>query len=152
MIDIGNAAFNKTEKKMIQKTQVNTNDSWCGADGGNNTKDKVFLLQLDDVDNSDYGFSDDDSRICFPTSYALAQGVQSFYNDACWWWLRSPGGDNYFPALIEFDGMRYAYGDYRWEGLDYDIDIDRRDESVGDCNYMYYYHGVGVRPVMLLKI
>ncbi|MBR4345204.1 MAG: hypothetical protein IKP88_21280 [Lachnospiraceae bacterium] len=107
-------AFNDAEKKMIKTTKVeNYDNAVYGTPGGNDTKDKVFLLsQLDSI-NPDYGFSEeydplehDVNRLCVPTAYAIMQGVYTdkniliFLNHAieessCDWWLRTPGGSNW---------------------------------------------------------
>ena len=36
-------------------------------------------------------------------SYPLKAG-------ACWWWLRSPGGDKGDAAFVKFDGRVFNYG------------------------------------------
>ncbi len=103
-----NAAFNSVEKKMIRTAAVKNEDNpYYGTEGGKDTKDKVFLLSLSEIDNTKYGFDFDASawdidRRCAPTDYAVAQGAYQYsgsYTDhytaddigACWWWLRSPG-------------------------------------------------------------
>ncbi|MCR5685260.1 MAG: fibronectin type III domain-containing protein [Lachnospiraceae bacterium] len=97
-----NAAFNKAEQKLIKTTTVENFDNVISkVSGGDDTKDKVFLLSQLEMINSDYGFAEeydthDEARRCVPTAYAISQGAYSTigYQETerhCWWWLRSPG-------------------------------------------------------------
>ncbi len=110
-------AFNKTEQGLIKTvTLENFDNPQYNTPGGNDTKDKVFLLSLFDMRNSDYGFSDeydtdDENRRCGATAYAIAQGVytsNSFKTkdgeDTCDWWLRSPGRFTDFAAYVDHLG------------------------------------------------
>ncbi|MCR4721377.1 MAG: DUF6273 domain-containing protein [Lachnospiraceae bacterium] len=107
-----NAAFNKTEKSMIRKATVHNNDNpYYGTEGGNDTKDKVFLLSIEDA----FDYFDINLR-CAPSRYAVAQGAidnEDFITDdnksACWWWLRSPGDGSDYAAFVYSDG--YVYDD-----------------------------------------
>ena len=109
-----NAAFTSDEKAMILKTTIKNNDNpTYGTDGGNDTKDQVFLLSIDEAERY---FKNDDTdlgrlkgasiaRACQITEYAKAQGAwacevteyakkqgaddSKYY---CIWWLRSPAG------------------------------------------------------------
>ena len=123
--DFYKAAFSTAEQSVIKTTTVKNDDNpEHGTDGGNDTKDKVFLPSIADMVNTDYGFIeyyyyDDEekmiSRRCAPTAYAEAQGVpEGYYNkttagdDACSWWLRSPGAgaglEDYYAALVDSSG------------------------------------------------
>ena len=75
---------------------------------GNATTDKVFLLSITEVEKY---FSSDSARQCEPTEYAIANGAYvNSDNGNCWWWLRSPGDDRYFAALVLSDGLVYYSG------------------------------------------
>lgn len=116
------SAFDSSEKEKIQTTTLL--NAYKEADGTvveSITKDRIFLLSIDDVTNEKYGFDSLDSedkttRRCQPTDYASAQGCGSNY--CCWWWLRSPLIDGgFFPnsaAIVRDDGFIYSdgYGDY----------------------------------------
>lgn len=118
------AAFTKAERNMIKKMKLeNADNPEYGTEGGNATKDNVFLLSLDDVLNKKYGFDNDHfindiARRCAPTTYALIQGVwdDSDYNHqqttegkySCCWWLRSPGDGN---AAYVHHGGEIRYGE-----------------------------------------
>ena len=122
-----NVAFNKTEKAMIRKTTVHNNDNiYYGTEGGNDTKDKVFLLSIEDVLKASYGFDTDRSvsdinRRCSPSRYAVAQGAYQYQGTdenhnttdnegACYWMLRSPGFRNRRVAGVNDDGIVNDYG------------------------------------------
>ncbi len=76
---------------------------------GKDTQDKVFLLSFDEVNRY---FTSDKDRICYPSAYATAQGASTRTDGSgCWWWLRSPGIDNNFAALIRYDGSVNTRGD-----------------------------------------
>ena len=76
--------------------------------------DTVFLLSATDANNTSY-FADNAARVC-----KLGQSK-------CYWWLRSPGNDDGYAAIVDDDG--YVFGD----GL-----------SV--------LNGYGVRPAFWLKL
>ena len=99
-----NVAFNETEKTLIKTKKLKNNDNIAsGAEGGEDTKDKVCLLSHEDMVNTAYGFNSDDreydiNRRCTATKYAVAQGVNIYGTrltaegeETCGWWLRSVG-------------------------------------------------------------
>ena len=92
-------AFNKLEQSLILSTIVDNsasttsypyNDFTC-----KNTIDKLFLLSYEEVNNSEYGFSQPALRQLNATDYAKVQGCYDYsYNNSVGeysWWLRSPG-------------------------------------------------------------
>ena len=123
-----NAAFTDEEKNAIADTTVVTpgEDPWNTGtltDGGNDTVDKVYLLSLEEIRNSEYGFDSQpegylgNGQDCWRlsqtiastnTAYATAQGALTFeekearekypseiraIGNTYCWWLRSPGWD-----------------------------------------------------------
>ncbi len=96
-------AFSKSERSAIKTINVVNNDNpENNTEGGNSTSDKVYLLSLDEVTNSAYGFSsdyneNDKSRWAKTTEYAKARGAKTYselsdtYAGNGYWWLRSPG-------------------------------------------------------------
>ena len=99
-------AFTSEKQSLILTTTVDnsaeangTLPSWTCSD----TEDKVFLLSVAEVTNTNYGFSsslstteNDVNRIRIPTDFALATGASyvdnaSFYGGS--WLLRSPFHD-----------------------------------------------------------
>lgn len=121
-----NAAFTDEEKNAIADTTVVTpgEDPWNSGtltDGGKDTVDKVYLLSLAEIRNSEYGFdSQPEGYLCngedcwrlsqtiasTNTAYATEQGALAFEEGSAreeypseiraignthYWWLRSPG-------------------------------------------------------------
>jgi hypothetical protein len=83
-----NSNFTGTEQDAIKDTSVtNGSNPDYETAGGNNTTDKLFLLSLAEVKNSNYGFGSDATRA------ASAR-----------WWLRSPGLDDNSAASVYNDG------------------------------------------------
>ncbi len=74
----------------------------------NATTDKIFLLSI--VEAEKY-FSSAGSRQCKPTEYAIANGAYVYDNGFCWWWLRSPGDDQYDAACVNNSGS-VLYGGF----------------------------------------
>lgn len=119
--DFYNNVFSDDEKKLIRKTSLTNVDNTYGTSvgkGGNSTQDNVFLLSLDDIVNTDYGYeysseTADEGRRCTATEYAKAHGAKNFsWNGklACWWWLRSPGMGNRDAAYVSDHGYVGMYG------------------------------------------
>ena len=122
-------AFNKAEKAKIQTSLIkNEDNSEYGTSGGNDTEDKVFLLSEKEADTL---FSDEEERIAKATEYAEKLGVDINENSeekGAWWWLRSPGNDSFYAALVNY---------YGW--------VDRDGIGV-NCNVY------GVRPALHLNL
>lgn len=98
--------FSAEEKKYILETEVvNEDNRSTGALGGPYTRDKIFLLSMDEAGRYFSGSSD---RIARPTHYALANGAwvskESGYEGNAWWWLRSPGQDSKQAARVFHGG------------------------------------------------
>jgi hypothetical protein len=128
--DFYNAAFSDAEKTAIKTTKLKNNDNPnYGTNGGNDTEDNVFLLSTEDMINTSYGFYSeydvDDianvdkmiSRRCAPTAYAIARTSllsAQYYTEegkaACWWRLRSPGGDSSLSTFVGEAGYVELYG------------------------------------------
>ena len=113
-----NTAFSKAEQNGITTTTVvNADNPEYTTNGGNNTQDKIFLLSLDEVANTSYGFRSgreygDQARICEATAYAKQQGASANYVDKAtfWWWLRSPGMGSRSVATVIYGGANASGG------------------------------------------
>jgi hypothetical protein len=118
--------FTEEERGKIAERQIrNPENLWCGTQGGNNTVDKVFLLSLEDVDicfgdsgnyqtkrrkKYDKGeWVADSSGNCFSNAHDYDRQAK-FGDEACLWWLRSPGYRNYRTAYVNADGSVYVIG------------------------------------------
>ena len=119
-------AFTSSQKNAVKTADVVNSDSiYCGTDGGNDTKDKVFLLSDAEVYDTDaaasYGFvkgkdTRDEGRMSKSSTYAKAMGANSetddTYSGNCMWWLRTPGSDVYSAAKVDADGYVNSLGHY----------------------------------------
>ena len=102
-------AFSDEEIKRIKVSELrNDLNPTYHTLGGNNTKDRVFCLSIAEADQY---FEDDDERWCQPTEYARNHGVWvSDSNGCCYWWLRSPGLNQYGASGINADGALFLRG------------------------------------------
>lgn len=96
------AFINKeTERIPIVTVSADKNPEY-GTDPGPATQDRVFLLSIKEANKY---FADDFARQCKPTAYAIAEGADPFSGSGnCMWWLRTPGRDNDFAAVVFDDG------------------------------------------------
>ena len=118
-----NKAFSSAEQAGILLTEVDNSDSqgysgWSTS-GGNNTRDRIFLLSCTEA-NRYFAVTYDDnnntkSRIS-PTTFALKSGAWASDDmktadghAAGWWWLRSPGGLQNRAAYVFLAGSLLSY-------------------------------------------
>ncbi len=115
-------AFSPSEQLAIKTTNVVNNDNLeYETESGNDTKDKVYLLSLDEVTNPAYGFvsrlSASATRVAVNTAYTAGGGeAGSKYmggaGNAGYWWLRSSGKYGIgCAAYVNDDGSVNALGD-----------------------------------------
>ncbi len=108
-------AFNKTEKAKIQASLIkNEDNSEYGTSGENDTEDKVFLLSEKEAETL---FSNEEERIAKATEYAEKSGVYDEEKGA-WWWLRSPGYNSTYAAVVYNDGWVLGSGDSVYDNDD----------------------------------
>lgn len=101
-------AFTTDEKKRIAEITVeNPDNSEYWTEGGKNTQDKIFVLNIEEAETY---FASDEERACVPTAYAIANGAWEYRDGNCWWWLRSPGNDQDYAAFVYFGGEVYTKG------------------------------------------
>jgi len=118
-------AFSMEEKGRIAETKLSThNNSWYGTKGGNDTKDRVFLLSLEEVvkyfgDSGELVTRPDDLAFIISDQFNTARIAQTQEGNTAWWWLRSPGmfwygcGSNHiWAAIIAGNGGIGIQGDY----------------------------------------
>lgn len=90
------------------------------VDGGNDTRDKLYLLSAKEVCNSQYGFCDNyhsKSRYCQASDYAHTKGTSitftihnGYKEENCGWWSRSPG-DSQSKARYVSSGIINSFGE-----------------------------------------
>ena len=155
--DFINTAFSSTEKSKIPTVTLENKDNPVNnTPGGNKTKDKIFCLSAEEMNEyyAPHNWSDNGGTlvrnqklICAPTKYAISKGVietiisEEAYEvlknygytpdvigcHGCNWWLRSPGLSSLDANLVEDDGM----------------------SGVGFCNYVY--RDYAVRPALYFE-
>lgn len=111
------SAFSLDEKKSIYQTKkLNASNPFYDVDGGKNTSDKVFLLDIAEASNPSYGFdkfeNTSETRVARVTSYVNdLKCLFSHGKDWTWqsvekgdWWLRSLGYLQAISSEIWSDG------------------------------------------------
>ena len=115
-----NHAFSADEQTAIKTADVVNNDNpEHGTEGGNDTADKVYLLSVDEVKKTEYGFTSSggitNTRQALNTAYTevggeIGDGDMSSTVD--YWWLRSPGYNRYGASCVAYRGNVDTLGDY----------------------------------------
>ncbi|MCR5662857.1 MAG: DUF6273 domain-containing protein [bacterium] len=102
-------AFSPEEqKRIVFSYNINAENIKYGTYGGENTDDKVFLLSIDEAEK----FLNENMRSARPTFYASEQGaVTEGELGFCKCWLRSPGKEAGFTAIINSSGIVAADGE-----------------------------------------
>lgn len=96
-------SFNENEKsKILLKTLRNGNNPESGAIGGNPTKDKVYLLSIDEV------LMYSPSRTT-PTIFAKTKRPDVTKSGICDWWLRTPGAYGFLAATADMTVFPAGY-------------------------------------------
>lgn len=117
-------AFSAEEQDRIAEvTLFNPGNSDNHIDGGHNTKDKVFVLCLDEAVKY---FPNNKARMAYITPFAYKHHLQEYGLPISHWWLRSPGWDGFSASYVR------------------NTLIDRNGKKVNSTE-------VGVRPAMWLK-
>ena len=115
----GTAFSGGEQGAIVEQTIANEGNPEFNTENGNDTTDKVFLLSLSEVMDSDYGFCEDDSthsvsRGVKASDYAHARGAYinsaSAYNSE--WWLRVPGARNDMAVYVGSYGSVDFYSDF----------------------------------------
>ena len=105
--DFLNEAFSPRERERIAETVIqNPDNPKYKTKGGNDTKDKVFLLSIREARKY---FEDDNDRVCRASGRAKKDGACTDSHGSCWWWLRSPGDIQGSAAHV--DNYGYVYSD-----------------------------------------
>ena len=105
--DFIKSAFSEEEAKKIKVSELKNEDNpEYRTRGGNNTKDRIFCLSINEAEHY---FGSDNDRQCKPTAYARKQCAY-VYNDCCFWWLRSPGNYRYNALDVYADGALNVIG------------------------------------------
>ncbi|MBR1597899.1 MAG: hypothetical protein IJ661_03175 [Lachnospiraceae bacterium] len=105
-----NTAFDDSERAAINETEViNDDNTDYGISGGNDTRDKVFLLSYDEALKAEYGFEESASysktRSAKATEYACVKGASYDSDNNTDWWLRSPGISGNTAKAVHHNGF-----------------------------------------------
>lgn len=94
--DFVTIALTSEDKKRIAGIKlVNLDNGEYGTRGGASTKDRIFLLSIEEVERL---LPSPEDRKAEPTPFAEGIGANQ------WWWLRSPGFKNTHVAYVGNDG------------------------------------------------
>ena len=100
-----NTVFSTAEKRRILNVTIkNPDNPQYRTKGGNDTKDRIFLLSIDEAKQY---FANDAARRC---SHPLFLKKNRTY--ARGWWLRSPGRDHITGSAVESCGNIYIGWDW----------------------------------------
>ena len=106
--DFYNAAFNESEKSRVAVTDLkNPDNPEFGTRGGDDTRDRIFLLSPDEAE---WYLMYDADRVMKPTLYADKHCVYVSSSGNSWWWLRSPGDMPNLASRVGGDGAFYLRG------------------------------------------
>ena len=106
--DFLNEAFSPGERERIAETVIqNPDNPKYKTKGGNDTKDKVFLLSIREARKY---FEDDNDRVCRASGRAKKDGACTDSSGSCWWWLRSPGDIQASAAHVDNRGYVNSSG------------------------------------------
>ncbi len=119
-------AFSSSEQAAIVVQDVGNEDNpYYHTEGGNDTRDNVYLLSIGEVINPEYGFCEDcstysASRRVQASDYAHARGgwinTSISYKGSSKWWLRSPGNYTNTAADVNDNGYVNRSGNYVYNG------------------------------------
>ncbi len=106
-------AFSGKERQAIATTSViaQANPYYPATPFGGNTNDKVFLLSIQELAETAYGFTNVGRNITSNTTYATSQGAHDYSGNGIWW-LRSPGSVDYSAVFVRYDGFVGLHGNY----------------------------------------
>ncbi len=140
-----NRFSSEEQSRIIPVTNKNFDNQWYGTKGGENTKDRIFLLSLEEVVCQYFG--DSSSKLYNPRKnqrywferkdennskrVASPEGIEW----GCWWWLRSPGRVSVKAVYVHGDGNIGIQGN----------NIHKGNLSEGGCKG-------GIRPALWLKL
>lgn len=116
-------AFSAAEQTVIRTASVRNEDNpYYDTEGGNDTKDKIYLLSIAEASNEAYGFCGgfqrrSDTRVGRNTAY-VAEYSDMSPGEADLWCLRSPGGNGLSVAGVSSDGYGYGHGFAVGNGID----------------------------------
>lgn len=143
------AAFSKEEKaRIVPVLQENPDNAWYEADGGEATRDSVFLLSMEQAVCDYFGDSRKNlenrsakQRYWFQKKDANNEKrMATFKGRKWWWWTRTPGRDKQRAVYIHGDGNVGIQGNKTFRYSSTTLHATTADNSGG------------IRPALWLKI
>ena len=110
--------FGKEEQAMIVPVKItNHNNQWFGTDCGNDTTDKIFLLDIESVvkylgDSRQLRHKNKNTKYFISDDFNADRIVVNKENLPTAWWLRSSGNISRFAATVTIDGRISIGGDF----------------------------------------
>lgn len=101
-------AFTDAEQKQILETDVIQNpvSQYPHCDQGEDVKDKVFLLSVEEYETYMYnGNIDSEYRNGTPSLQLIKNGLELTNNTYCWWWLRTSSQENEHAYAVSSYGV-----------------------------------------------
>ena len=99
------------QSRIIPVVNQNYDNQWYSASGGQDTRDQIFLLSIEEVVCNYFGDSrkylenrSAKQRYWFPNKDKNHNKRKAELEGHAWWWLRSPRRDNQRAAYIHGDG------------------------------------------------
>jgi hypothetical protein len=123
--DFYNTVFADTQKENIRTSELDnrgyyTLTDWTGYEDldSASTNDKVFLLSYSEVQNSEYGFENDEDRQVQGSDYSKCQGLLVESGNSLWR-LRSSGGNSGYTCSVIINGFvsNACYTSHTGEGV-----------------------------------
>jgi len=129
-------------------TNKNPGNPWYGSEGGEDTQDYIFLLNLEETACKYFGDSSANLENRSPKQRYWFQKkdennkkrISTFDGHGWWWWLRSPGRDNRRAVYIWGNGVIGIQGNGTFR-----YNSNTLHSSTGD-------NSGGVRPALWLKL
>jgi len=107
--------FTSEQRKRIEETLIiNSNNPWSGTKGGSDTKDKIFLLSIEEIVKY-FGDSGQLKNKNLNNGYYIndqynSNRITKFGNEAVYWWLRSIGQMGIGAAFVYDSGAVHVSG------------------------------------------
>lgn len=100
-------AFSETEQLLLEETELaNPDNPFYWTPGGENTVDRVFLLNREEA----MEYLTGELKRAEVTDYAYAKGCYRNGSRNGWWWLRSPGVYSRDAMYLDANGELSVYG------------------------------------------
>lgn len=136
-----NNAFSENEREQIISITVEQSENvdYIVSSSGKEATDKIFILGIEDAKR--YFQNDSTAALASLTSYAWGQGARdSGRNGECPYWLRSPGMNNNYAAIMSSETLDFADGSWH---TNYKIDTVGNEVTTNN---------LGVRPALWVSI